>query len=585
MTRQRKLFRKYATLIVSLVGGALVVSGAMGLRFAYHETRNALLLLEREKAYAAALKIEQFTRDIEQRLEWTTFDQHASGANANEQRRQNLVRLQRLIPAVMEVSYLDGEGREQVRLSRLVMDVIGSGVDHSANPYFAAARKHGSYFSPIYFRKGSEPYMTVAVRAARGGNVTVAEVNLKFIWDVITQIRIGKTGHAYVVGNDGMLIAHPDISLVLQRTSMATQPQVQAVLEGDLTEIAGHVGNAARDIGGRQVLAAYARIPPLGWTVFVEQPLDEALAPLYASMLRNLMLLVAGLALAALASLLLARRMARPIEALRVGAASVGSGDLDHRIEIATNDELQELAEQFNDMAAKLHESYAGLEDKVKQRTAELAAEQARTKELLHSILPAKLAEELARTGTTRPVRHESVSILFTDFCGFTQASSTMPPDRMVAELNEIFAEFDRITQEEGVEKIKTIGDAYMAAAGVPIACADHAHRCVKTGIRMLAYLNNRNQTATFKWALRIGIHSGPVVAGVVGTRKYAFDIWGDTVNIASRMESSGEVGKLNVSAYTYDLIRDNFDCEYRGKVTAKGKGEVDMYFVLGARK
>ena len=153
----------------------------------------------------------------------------------------------------------------------------------------------------------------------------------------------------------------------------------------------------------------------------------------------------------------------------------------------------------------------------------------------------------------------------------------------MVAELNDIFAAFDDITYACGVEKIKTIGDAYMAAAGVPTPCADHAQRCVTAGLRMVDYLNARNQSAAFKWSLRVGIHTGPVVAGVVGTRKYAFDIWGDTVNIASRMESAGEVGRVNISAYTYDLVRPYFLCEYRGKVNAKGKGAIDMYFVNSA--
>lgn len=210
----------------------------------------------------------------------------------------------------------------------------------------------------------------------------------------------------------------------------------------------------------------------------------------------------------------------------------------------------------------------------------DVAVEHQRSERLLLNILPADLAKELSDTGVARSARHDSTTILFTDFSGFTQVASAMPADRMVAELNEIFGAFDDICDELGIEKIKTIGDAYMAAAGLPKPCADHAQRCVRVGLRMLAYLEHRNQSAAFKWSLRVGVHSGPVVTGVVGKRKYAFDVWGDTVNIASRMESAGEAGRVNVSAYTYDLIRAEFDCEYRGKLDAKGKGQIDMYFV-----
>ncbi|MEO5693914.1 MAG: adenylate/guanylate cyclase domain-containing protein [Usitatibacter sp.] len=256
-------------------------------------------------------------------------------------------------------------------------------------------------------------------------------------------------------------------------------------------------------------------------------------------------------------------------------------------VRLSADNELKtrELLESQSALIEGLQRSERELEEKVSQRTLELQHEQVRTKELLHNILPVEIADELSATGSARPARHESVTILFTDFGGFTQAVSAMPADRMVGELNEIFAAFDSITDEFGVEKIKTIGDAYMAAAGLPKACPDHAQRCVRVGLRMIDYLENRNRTAAFKWSIRLGVHSGPVVAGVVGKRKYAYDIWGDTVNIASRMESAGEIGRVNISAYTYDLIREEFDCEYRGKVDAKGKGQIDMYFVKGARQ
>jgi signal transduction histidine kinase len=212
----------------------------------------------------------------------------------------------------------------------------------------------------------------------------VAEVNLKFIWDVVTQIKIGKAGRAYVVDAAGNLIAHPDISLVLQKTSLAGLPQVREALA------AGHAMTpVARDVQGARVLTAHATISGLRWMVFAEQPLEEALAPLQASIQRSLLLLAIGVALAIGASLLLARRMVRPIQALQLGAARIGGGELGHRIDVRTRDELETLARDFNRMTEHLQESYETLEQRVVERTRALTeslAQQTATAEILSVI-------------------------------------------------------------------------------------------------------------------------------------------------------------------------------------------------------
>jgi len=366
------LFRKYVVLVVVLVSGALVASGAIEVYFSYQENKQALVTLQREKALGAASRIEQFVKEVERQIGWTTQPSIVAPGAAMEQRRADYFRLLRQVPPITEVSYLDPAGREQLRVSRLAMDVVGSGADLSQEPRFRDPKAGRTYFSLVYFRKESEPYITIALAGSGDkAGVTVAEVNLKFIWDVVSQIKIGKAGHAYVVDSRGHLIAHPDISLVLKKTDLSKLDQVK----GALAAVSQGVGlpGIARDLDGRRVLSASAPIAPLGWAVLIEQPLFEAFEPIRASVFRTVGLALFGVLLSVLVSLVLARRLVRPIRALTEGAGRIGAGDLGHRLEVKTGDEIEALAEQFNRMTSQLRESYANLEQKVEVRTRELS--------------------------------------------------------------------------------------------------------------------------------------------------------------------------------------------------------------------
>ncbi len=388
MKTRSHLFRKYAVFFVALVSGALLVSGLLELYFSYLENKAALVLLQREKAEAAASRIDQFIRAIEDRIGWTTQALFLRQGTPLE--RRSFDDLLRQAPSITEASYLDAAGKEQLRISRLGMDVVGSQVDYSKEPKFLDAKSGKTFFGPVYFREESEPYMTIAMSGkGRDAGVTVAEVNLKFIWDVVSQIKIGQAGYAYVLDSRGNLIAHPDSSLVLKKTSLASLPQVRDAMTGPPKPgEARDQAMIARNLQGRQVLTAHAAITPLGWLVFVEQPLAEAFAPLYSSMIRTGILLLVGLGASVMVSLVLARKMVNPIQALQARAARIGAGALDERIEVRTGDELEALANQFNSMAAQLQESYAGLERKVEARTRELTEaleQQTATSEILRS--------------------------------------------------------------------------------------------------------------------------------------------------------------------------------------------------------
>ncbi|PYM61229.1 MAG: hypothetical protein DMD79_13380, partial [Candidatus Rokuibacteriota bacterium] len=385
-----RLFRKYVWLFGSLVSGALLVSGLVELYSSFRESKALLVQVEHEKALGAASRIEQFLKEIERQVAWAS--QPPIGVPTSlEQRRFDYLRLLRQVPAITEISQLSTAGREQLRVSRLAMDVIGSQADVSQEAKFREARPGRPYFGPVYFRKESEPYLTLAMGGSGDAGVTVAEVNLKFIWDVVSQIRVGKTGHAYVVDGHGQLIAHPDISLVLQKTDLSRLSQVREAILGQAPgSMEPRPENPiARDLAGRQILTATAPIAPLRWWVFVEQPLGEAFAPLYAAASRTLVLIGFGVALSIVASLFLARRMVTPIRALEAGAARIGAGALDLRLDVRTGDELEGLADQFNTMAAHLRESYATLEQKVDDRTRELTEaleQQTATAEILRVI-------------------------------------------------------------------------------------------------------------------------------------------------------------------------------------------------------
>lgn len=240
--------------------------------------------------------------------------------------------------------------------------------------------------------------------------------------------------------------------------------------------------------------------------------------------------------------------------------------------------------ERFVDVAANLLFVQIFTAVLVQALTQNLNQERKKSDQLLRNVLPEAIAQELKQTDRVQPVDYENASVLFTDFVGFTQIAESFTPQRLIEELDSCFSRFDEIARRHNLEKIKTIGDAYMAVGGVPRPNKTHAVDCILAALEIESLVTGfrEREMAEKKayWQIRVGIHSGDLVAGVIGREKFSYDVWGDTVNTASRLESSGVAGRINISGATHQLVREFFDCEFRGKVPAKNKGEIDMYFV-----
>jgi len=224
------------------------------------------------------------------------------------------------------------------------------------------------------------------------------------------------------------------------------------------------------------------------------------------------------------------------------------------------------------------------LDERVKERTNDLELSRKKSDELLLNILPAQIAEELKTRGRAVPRHYDLVSVMFTDFKGFTGVAEKLDPIDLISELDSCFVYFDDVVERFNLEKIKTIGDSYMCAGGIPVPNETNPVESILAGMEILNFMKKKREEKSERgepfWEIRIGIHSGSVIAGVVGKRKFAYDIWGDAVNMASRLETADEVWKINISAQTYELVKDYFECSYRGKIPVKYKGEIDMYFV-----
>jgi class 3 adenylate cyclase/HAMP domain-containing protein len=371
------LFAKYVISLVGLVVFVLAVNGALETWINYRATRTTLIDAMGEKAEATARRIEQSVTELQRQISWVTHGY----SQTLDQHRADYAQLLSQVPAVNQLSFVDGNGREQLRQSRSQVVVGGSGIDFSRDPRFTETLTRSVSYAPAYF-SDRQPLMSIAVsHSGSNAGITLAEIDLRFLTDFLGEAQVGKTTLAYVVDSRGQVLASsargPEVG-----KDLSALPQVAAMMKPGGRPVA-----SGTDADGHSVLTTANAVPKLGWSVFFEQPTAQALAPIRDQLLRIGLLILLGLAVAILAGTLLARRMLIPITALRRGARRLGAGDFSQRIDVHTNDELEELADQFNSMAGQLAETYSGLESKVEERTRDLA----------QSVNELKVLEEVGR--------------------------------------------------------------------------------------------------------------------------------------------------------------------------------------------
>jgi signal transduction histidine kinase len=452
-TRRGRLFRKYAVLFGALVGGTLLATSLVLVFVSFQDAEAAHIQINRTEAIRATARISQLVERIETGLVQIKYGGvYRFPSPTTEGRARAFPRLFEF-DEVTDMRFIDRTGKEQLRVSRLPFLTLGGGLrseeeghglDRSYDPEFVETRSGRTYFSPVDFPSRFEPYFRIAVPDDKDEGVTVATVSLRAVLLSVTSIAVGEDRLAYVVDDAGRVIAHPDKGVRLHDVSEL--PQVRAALRnmaGDATAM------TAVDQAGRSVLSAFMSIPTIGWTVFVERPLDGAVPPI-VSLWGAVGILTLGLAVSVVASLVLARRMTQPIEAIRASAARIGAGALDQRIDIASDDELEDLADEFNVMTARLRESYANLERKVDDRTRDLGQALAELEEKGRQLEVASRHKSEFLANMSHELRTPLNAII-----GF----SDMLLARMVGDLNAKQEDYVRDILSSGKHQLSVIND------------------------------------------------------------------------------------------------------------------------------
>lgn len=489
--------------------------------------------------------------------------------------------------------------------------------DTTTRPWYKAAKRAKkptwSEIYPFFSRKntvlGISPVYPILDHNNQMLGVFSINIRLTQITDFVNNLFVSPNGQSFIIERTGNLVASSKIptpfkvlgtgdNRTIERISalQSDSPVIKAMAEhiverfGSFNAIQGHQSLKFKVKG----VWYYGQILPIqdgrgiNWLTGVIVPESDFMEQIHKNNQNTIFLCFIALLISVIIGIRTANWITRPLRRLSEASQAVAKGNLTQTVYSSSIREVAALSESFNEMTVQLKESLEALrlaneelEDRVERRTLQLSQEKERSEQLLLNILPAEIADRLKRDES--PTEHfEEVTILFADIVGFTSLSTQLPPMELVSGLNQIFSAFDELTEKHGLEKIKTIGDAYMVVGGLPTPRKDHASAIANMALEMLDYMATVENGLGHSLQIRIGINTGPVIAGVIGIKKFIYDLWGDAVNIASRMESHGQPGYIQVTEATYSYLKDQYILESRGTIPVKGRGEMMTYWLLG---
>ncbi len=604
----RRLVRSYFLVSFLLVGFGILTSGFIGIYYHLTDIREQVSSLQQEISQSAAYKIEKFIENLEGNMKAVTLNREVIANGLSPDFDFQLRKLLKLSAPVSEALAADSNGLIYNHVSRVRTISTGNTQSISNTNAFQRAMKGETVYDSVFFVHESEPYMTITIPIERyvGEIIGVlqAQVNLRYIWDLVSSIQFGNGGYAYIVSRYGDLIAHPSISFVLKRQNLAFLSQVQMGFSERKQSEGKSAAVVVTNFHGDKVLSSLRLIPKLDWLVIIEQPMKEAYDKIFDALLRTSGLLLFGLATTLIASILMIRRVLRPLEILRQGAETISAGDLSYRFDVKTGDEFEILSNEFNSMAASVQDSHANLEDKVESRTREIAEsnkklEEARKdlEELNHSLedkvqnqvrelerinrikhfLAPQVSEAILKSDIVNPFQthRKEVTIVFIDLRGFTDFSDSHEPEEVMNVLREYHEEIGVLIDKYEGTLEHFAGDGIMVFFNDPLPQNNHLELAVGMSVdiqQRVAALRPEWHKKEYNLDVGIGLSTGFATLGIIGFKgRLDYGAIGNVTNLAARLSGEAKGGQIVIDKKTYSKIDQLIEVQPLGDLALKG--------------